>query len=70
MERERELSAGFAVAVGHARAVAFGRSAMSTQNERKGKGIGWRLVLVSGQRTAGNFFGKNRISDRKEFGMI
>jgi hypothetical protein len=52
-ERERELSAGFAAAVGHARAVAFGRSAMSTRNERKGKGIGQRLVLMSGRRIAG-----------------
>ena len=69
-EKERELSAGFAAAVGHARAAAFGRSATSTQNERKGKGIGRQLVLVSGQRTAGKFFGKNMISDRKEFGMI
>ena len=38
MERERELSAGFAAAVGHARTAAFGRSATSTQDERKGKG--------------------------------
>ena len=36
-ERER-LSARFAAAVGHARTAAFGRSATSTQDERKGKG--------------------------------
>ena len=50
--KERELLAGFAAAVGHARAAAFGRSATSTRNERKGKGIGRRLVLVSGRRVA------------------
>ena len=68
--RERELSAGFAAAVGHARAAAFGRSVTSTRNERKGEGIGHRLVLVSGRQIAGIFFGKNMISDRKGFGMI
>ena len=52
MERERELSAGFAAAVGHARTAAFGRSATSTRNEGKEKRIGWRLVLVSGWRIA------------------
>jgi len=35
-ERERDsVSAGFAAAVGHARAAAFGRSATSTRNEEK-----------------------------------
>ena len=52
-ERKRELSAGFAAAVGDARAVVFGRLATSMRNERKGKGIGRRLVLVSGRRIAG-----------------
>ena len=69
-KRERELSARFAAAVGHARAAAFGRSVTSTRNERKGEGIGHRLVLVSGRQIAGIFFGKNWISDRKGFGMI
>ena len=69
-ERERELSVGFAAAVGHARAAAFGRSVTSTRNERKGEGIGHRLVLVPGRQIAGNFFGKKWISDRKGFGMI
>ena len=55
-EKERELSAGFAAAVGHARAAVFGQSATITQNERKEKGIGRRLVLVSEWRIAGKFF--------------
>ena len=66
-EKERELSAGFTAAVDHARAAAFGRSATSMRNERKGKGIGRRLVLVSGRRIAGTGFREIGSSGGKEF---
>ena len=66
-ERKRELSAGFAAAVGHTRAAVFGRSATSIRNKRKGKGIGRRLVLVSGRRIAGTGFREIGSSGGKEF---
>ena len=68
--RERELSAGFAAAVGHARAAAFGWSATSTWNEKTGKGIGRRLVLMLGRRIAGKGFEEIRSSEGKGFGRI
>ena len=64
---ERELSAGFAAAVGHARTAAFGRSATSTQDERKGKG-NTRTGIEFGCRNGGS--SGNQELGQKEFGMI
>ena len=64
-EKERELSAGFAAAVGHVRTAAFGRSATSTRNERKGKRKGRRLDLGVG--TADHR--KKKISGKQELGQ-
>jgi len=75
---KRELLARFAAAVGHARAATLGRSTTSTRNERKEKGIGRQLVLVSGRWDCrercrdtgcsdGKYFEAIRAQQRKKF---
>ena len=63
-EKKRVAPTGFAAAVGHARAAAFGRSAMSMWNEGKERDL---TVIGTGVGTADRRekFREIRISDRR-----